>query len=212
MPVTASKGLVRWKIETVGKAAHSSKPHLGSNAIVHMAHIIAALEEDTQKMAQHTHPLLGSATCNVGVVRGGVQVNFVPDSCEIEIDRRLLPHESREAVLAHYQQLIDSVAQNHPAMQVRMHPPMLSDRPLETDPNSPPVQTMCRVLEQLGHPATPIGVPFCSDASKFGALGIPSLILGPGCIDQAHAAVEYIECEQVVQAVEIYRSFLTQYS
>ncbi|MDA8743166.1 M20 family metallopeptidase [Rubripirellula amarantea] len=211
-PVIASKGLVRWKIETRGKSAHSAKPHLGVNAIEHMAHIIAAIERDTRRLAASPHPLLGPATCNIGVVRGGVQVNFVPDRCEIELDRRLLPGESRDQVLQHYQQIIDEVATKHPGMDVVMHPPMLSDRPLETEATSPAVQTMVTVLKELGHDATLIGVPFCSDASKFGALGIPSMILGPGSIDQAHAAVEWIECEQVIQASEIYRQFLIQFS
>lgn len=211
-PVIASKGLVRWKIETLGKAAHSAKPHLGINAIEHMSHLIRAIQEDNRRLAQHVHPLLGAATCNIGVIRGGVQVNFVPDRCEIEIDRRLLPGETREQVLAEYQQLIDNVVAQHPDMNVVMHPPMLSDRPLATDAKSLAVKTLAQVLESLGHPSQPIGVPFCSDASKFGALGIPSMILGPGSIDQAHAAVEFIQCDQVIACAEIYRQFLLQYN
>jgi acetylornithine deacetylase len=210
-PVIASKGLVRWKIETVGKAAHSAKPHLGINAIEHMAALVAAIQQDTLALSEKTHPLLGPATCNIGVIRGGVQVNFVPDSCEIEIDRRLLPGEDRDEVLAHYQTLVDSVASLHPGMQAIMHPPMLSDRPLETDAKAPAVQTMVGILSDIGLDATLIGVPFCSDASKFGALGIPSIILGPGSIDQAHAAVEFIECDQVIRAAEIYRQFMIQF-
>ncbi len=210
-PVIASKGVVRWKIETLGLAAHSSKPHLGVNAIEHMARIILALEQDAQRLAQQRHPLLGPATCNTGVVRGGVQVNFVPDRCEIEVDRRLLPGETCEQVLADYQLLIDQVSSNQPGMRVVMHPPMLSDRPLETDPAAPAVQTMVRVLEKMQLNSHLVGVPFGSDASKFAAIGIPSIILGPGSIDQAHAAEEYIECSQVIQAEEIYREFIIEH-
>jgi len=209
--VIASKGLVRWKIETRGKAAHSAKPHLGVNAIEHMAHIITAIQQDTLELSKNSHPLLGPATCNIGVVRGGVQINFVPDRCEIEIDRRMLPGETREAVLAHYQQLVNKVAKEHPSMEVIMHPHMLSDKPLETDADSPAVQTMASILQDMELDATLIGVPFCSDASKFGAIGIPSMILGPGSIDQAHAAVEFIECSQVYQASEIYFRFITEF-
>ncbi len=209
--VIASKGLVRWKIETRGKSAHSAKPHLGINAIEHMAHIIQAIEQDNLKLSQHAHPLLGPATCNIGVIRGGVQVNFVPDRCEIEIDRRMLPGETRADVLEHYQQLVDQAAQQCGNMDVTMHSPMLSDRPLETDASTLAVQTMTRVLSKLGLNTTLIGVPFCSDASKFGALGIPSMIFGPGSIDQAHAAVEYIECAQVERAVTVYRQFMLEF-
>ena len=211
-PVIASKGLVRWKIETRGKAAHSAKPHLGINAIEQMASVIAAIQEDNVRLAKDVHPLLGAATCNIGVIRGGVQVNFVPDRCEIEIDRRLLPGETREQVLAEYQSLLDRIVAQDPSIDAVMHPPMLSDRPLETDSNSPAVRTMVKVLQSLGHDHRPIGVPFCSDASKFGALGIPSIILGPGSIDQAHSAVEFIECDQVIACAEIYRQFLLQFN
>lgn len=210
-PVIASKGLVRWKVETIGQSAHSAKPHLGVNAIEHMARVITAFETDTRELAQHSHPLLGPATCNVGVVRGGVQINFVPDRCEIEIDRRLLPGETIEAVLRHYQSLLDRLAVEQPTLRAIMHSPLLTDVPLETDPSTSAVQTMVRVLEALELPSTLVGVPFCSDASKFGALGIPSLILGPGSIDQAHAAIEYVSCEQVLQATEVYRNFMVQF-
>lgn len=213
LPVVASKGVLRWKIETQGRAAHSSKPHLGINAIEHMAHIIRAIELDSRELAQRNHPLLGPATCNIGVIRGGVQINFVPDRCEIEIDRRLLPGEEHKSVLEHYQQLVDAVATTtQPAMRVIMHAPLLIDHPLETDAQHPAVQTLVSVLDALNLPSTPCGVPFGSDASKFGAIGIPSLIFGPGSIDQAHAAVEYIACQQVVQATEILRRFLLSYS
>jgi acetylornithine deacetylase len=210
-PVVASKGLVRWKIETQGKAAHSAKPHLGVNSIEHMAHVVRAIEEDNKQLANVTHPLLGAATCNVGVIHGGVQVNLVPATCEIEIDRRLLPGETPEGVLLHYQDLVDAVSLQHGSMNAVMHPPMLVDVPLETSPDSKAVQTMQLVLQGMGLSSNAIGVPFCSDASKFGAIGIPSMILGPGSIDQAHKADEYIECEQVLRAVEVYLRFMVEF-
>jgi acetylornithine deacetylase len=209
--VVASKGLVRWKIETRGRAAHSAKPHLGVNAIEKMAMVIAAIRDDSVRLSEHQHPLLGPATCNIGRVRGGEQINFVPDHCQIEIDRRMLPGESCETVLAHYQSLLDRIAATDPDFEAHMHPPMLTDVPLETDAAGDAAQTMAAVLRDLGRDAAPIGVPFCSDASKFGAIGIPSMILGPGSIDQAHAAVEFVDCQQVVAAAEVYRRFMIDF-
>jgi acetylornithine deacetylase len=211
-PVIASKGLVRFKIETLGRAAHSAKPHLGVNAIEQMARVIRAIEDDTARLSHTIHPLLGPPTCNVGLIRGGVQINLVPASCEIELDRRMLPGETVPGVLAHYQQLLDSLTREHPGLRAVMHPPMLTDVPLETDLYAAPVCCLRSVLDELQIESTPIGVPFCSDASKFGALGIPSLILGPGSIDQAHAADEFIECDQVTLAAEIYRRLLIRFA
>jgi len=203
--VIASKGVLRWRIRTKGKAAHSSKPHLGINAITAMARVVLALQEDHQRMQEKQHPLLGPATCNVGVIHGGVQVNFVPDEATIEIDRRLLPGEEVATVLAHYQSLLDALMQQHPDVFAEMEtPPMLQDWPFQTDAQEPLVHLAQDILRSMDRDDTPCGVPFGSDASKFSRLGIPTLLFGPGSIDQAHAAVEYVECAEVEKALGFY--------
>ncbi len=175
----ASKGVLRWRICCRGKAAHSSKPHLGINAIANMARVVLALEEDTRELGQRRHPLLGSATCNVGVIQGGRQVNFVPDFCAIEIDRRLLPGEEIPAVLEHYRQLLEAQT----GLDAYMEPPMLEDYPLETAADSALVACAGGVLRDLGLDSAPVGVPYGSDASKLARAGVPGVIFGPGSID-----------------------------
>ena len=206
--VIASKGCVRWKIHSRGKAAHSSKPQLGINAITNMARVIVALEEDAGRLARQSHELVGSPTCNVGLIQGGVQVNFVPDHCSIEVDRLLIPGENVEQVLADYQRLLDGLKVRDPTMDVSMDPPMLQDEPLETAADAPVARLASAILADLGLNAEPMGVPYGSDASKLSRAGIPSVLLGPGSIDQAHADVEFVECRQVEQAEEFYRRFM----
>jgi len=203
--VIASKGVLRWRIRTKGKAAHSSKPHLGINAITAMSRIVLALNEDHESMQQTKHPLLGPGTCNVGVIHGGVQVNFVPDEAVIEIDRRLLPGEEVPEVLAHYQVLLDALMKRHPDVIAEMETPMLQDWPFQTDAGEPLVQLAQSLLAEMGRENGVSGVPFGSDASKFSRLGIPTILFGPGSIDQAHAAVEYVECAEVEKALVVYR-------
>jgi acetylornithine deacetylase len=209
--VMASKGVLRWRIVVRGKAAHSGKPHLGVNAITHMARVILALEEDQRRLADRPHPLLGPATVNVGVIEGGVQVNFVPDRCVIEIDRRLLPGETVSGVLTHYQSLLDALQAQHPTLDAIMEPPMLTDEALETPADSAPARLASSVLAEMGLEAALCGVPFGSDASKLSRQGIPSLVFGPGSIDQAHAAVEFVELVQVERAFEFYRNFILRF-
>jgi len=209
--VIASKGVLRWKIRTNGKAAHSSKPHLGVNAINHMALIVSAFERDAETLAATAHPLLGPATVNVGVIRGGVQVNFVPDSCEIEIDRRLLPGESAEDVLAGYAGMLDRLKAEHPLLDAVMSEPMIVDPALETEPEAQVAVVAQQVLEGLGLDSSLAGVPYGSDASKLARHGVPAIIFGPGSIDRAHAAVEYVECDQVVAAASFYYEFLQRF-
>jgi acetylornithine deacetylase ArgE len=209
--VIASKGVLRWKIRTRGKASHSSKPHLGINAISHMALIIAALDREADALAANVHPLLGPATLNVGVIGGGVQINFVPDWCEIEIDRRLLPGETADSVLAGYARLIEGIKADHPLLDAEMEPPMIVDPALETPPDADVARVARQVLADLGLNGTPAGVPFGSDASKLARHGVPSIIFGPGSIDRAHAAVEYVECDQVALAASFYSEFISKF-
>lgn len=206
--VIATKGVLRWRIVVRGKAAHSSRPQLGVNAISHMARIVLAMEEDHRRLAAKPHPLLGPGTCNVGVISGGVQVNFVPDECAIEIDRRLLPGERVEDVLKHYQSLLDDLASRFPDLRAEMQTPALTDEALETPADAAVVQAASAVLRDIGLNDEPCGVPFGCDASKLARAGVPSIVFGPGSIDRAHGAIEYVELDQVQQALEFHRRFL----
>ena len=151
----ASKGVLRWKICCRGKAAHSSKPHLGLSAITNMARLVLAFESDNQQLTLRQHPLLGSATCNIGLIQGGRQVNFVPDFCAIEIDRRLLPGEEIADVLSHYQRLLEA----KPELDAFMEAPMIQDPALETAADDPIVS--CATERPQG-PGTSPGAGGCS--------------------------------------------------
>jgi acetylornithine deacetylase/succinyl-diaminopimelate desuccinylase-like protein len=198
--VIAAKGVLRWKIRTLGVAAHSAKPHLGVSAIRHMTPVLDWLHREADSLAD-THPLLGPATLSIGTIRGGEQINFVPDRCEIAIDRRLLPGEDPLATWARYRATT-------PGDRVEVDEPMIADPAMETPSDAGVVRAARRTLEKLGYDSEPCGVPFGSDASKLVRQGIPSIIFGPGSIDRAHAAVEYVECDQVQAALAFYIEFL----
>jgi acetylornithine deacetylase len=205
--VVATKGCLRFRIVVHGKAAHSAKPQLGTNAISHMAQVISVLEQNAVSLAASTHKLLGAATFNIGTITGGTQVNVVPESCAIEIDRRLLPGEEPADVLRRYADLIHDI----PGVRAELQPPLLEDVPLETPLDSSVVRLASEVLAGLDLDESPCGVPFGSDASKLSRAGIPSIIFGPGSIDQAHAAIEFVECAEVEQAFEFYRMFMLSF-
>lgn len=211
--VIATKGVLRCRIVTRGKAAHSSKPHLGNNAILQMTQVMLALDADHQRMAAISHPLAGCGTCNIGVIQGGVQVNFVPDFCAIEIDRRLLPGERAEDALAHYRQMLADLAVLQPGLSAAIEePPLLVDEALDTPADSLVMQVASSVLKEIGLNPEPCGVPFGCDASKLSRAGVPSIVFGPGSIDRAHGVVEYVELDQVEQALEFHRRFLSSFA
>jgi acetylornithine deacetylase/succinyl-diaminopimelate desuccinylase family protein len=209
--VMASKGVLRWRIRVQGRAAHSGKPHLGINAIEHMARVVLALEQEHHRLAADVHPLLGPATLNVGRIGGGVQVNIVPEDCVIEIDRRLLPGEIVADVLAGYQALLDGLQRVHPTLRAIMEPPMLIDEALETPADSAVVRLATSLLAERGLDARPCGVTFGSDASKLSRQGVPSIVFGPGSIDHAHAAVEFVPLAEVEIAMGFYRDFILRF-
>jgi len=203
--VVAHKGCLRWRITVRGKAAHSSKPQLGVNAIVNMMHLVEAIEQDlVVHLADTDHPLLGPPTLNIGTIRGGTQVNMVPQACSIEIDRRLLPGETRDTVWEEFQRVLDHQQALHGSIDVVMEAPTLEDWPLETDPRADVVAVAEQACRQVLGNARRIGVPYGTDASKLSRAGVPSIVLGPGSIDQAHSSVEFVAIDQVVQAAEIY--------
>jgi acetylornithine deacetylase/succinyl-diaminopimelate desuccinylase family protein len=209
--VIASKGVLRWRIRVNGRSAHSGQPHLGVNAITHMARVVLALEADHCRLAGSAHPMLGPATCSVGLIHGGVQVNVVPDECVIEVDRRLLPGEKADAVLAQYQNVLDELQAQHATLRAEMEPPMLIDEALATPPDSPVAQLARTVLKDMGRDDRLCGVPFGSDASKLSRHGIPSIVFGPGSIDHAHRAVEFVDVGEVQAAVDFYREFILRF-
>ncbi len=202
--VPASKGVLRWRMRTLGKAAHSAKPHLGVNAISKMAVLINALDRENEKLAARHHPLLGPGTLNIGLIHGGEQINFVPDRCEIAIDRRLIPGEDPHVVWEGYAELA-----RH--LECEIDRPFIADSALETSLDSAVALTAGRVLRSMGRTADAVGVPFGSDASKLARAGAPILIFGPAPLDRAHAAVEYVECDQVLEAAAFYRDFLLEF-
>ena len=206
--VVATKGCLRFRIRVHGKAAHSSKPHLGVNAISHMARLIAALEEGAQALDNRPHALLGPPTFNIGVIQGGSQVNIVPDSCVIEIDHRLVPGEEVEEVWRSYCSFVASLEDSIPGLAAVVEEPMLQDLPLETAMSKPVAVVASQVLASLGLNSEAIGVPYGSDASKLARAGVPSIVFGPGTIDQAHAASEFVDCDEVRMACAFYRQFM----
>jgi acetylornithine deacetylase len=140
-----------------------------------------------------------------------VQVNFVPDTCAIEVDRRLLPGETAVGVLAQYQGLLDALRAQHPTLDAVMESPMLTDEALETAADSSAARLASTVLTGMGLDGALCGMPFSCDASKLSRQGVPSLVFGPGSIDQAHGAVEFVDLAEVERAVEFYRNFILRF-
>ena len=183
--VTAHKGSLWLQLETRGRAAHGATPQLGQNAIYEMARIVAALETDyAARLRKRRHPLLGTATVNVGTISGGAQPNIVPDGCAITIDRRTLPGETEAGVRREIAALLRARKLSARISSKKLAP----CPPLETSPKLPLVRHFLRSTGQT----RPAGVDFFCDAAVLSAGSISSVVFGPGDIAQAHTADEWI--------------------
>lgn len=93
-------------------------------------------------------------------------------------------------------------------MDISVEPPFVQAWPLETRPDCTLVELASDVLRSHGLDGTPSGVTFGSDASKFAQVNLPSIIFGPGSIDQPHTADEYVEVGQLEKAFIFYRDLM----
>lgn len=199
--VTAHKGDLWLKLITKGRAAHGSRPDLGSNAVHQMARVIDLLETKYQQsLKRKRHAILGSATVNVGAVRGGTQPNIVPARCEIDIDRRTIPGEKDAAV---QREIIEFIRREGLKVEL-LNSKAAACMPLETAPRLPLVQQFMDIVRQ----PRPCGVDFFSDAAIIAQGGTPSVVFGPGNIAQAHTANEWISLRSLDRATRSLVRFL----
>ena len=207
--ILGHKGSVRVNATVTGKAAHSSKPYLGVNAISKMARLITRIEEEIgSEFASVEDELLGSPTINIGTVSGGVQINFVPDSCSIAVDCRLVPGQIPGSVMSRFEELARSAAEDDGTLEVEIEEPFITCSPLCTPEDAEIVKSATVACDAALGNHVITGVPYGTDGSAFADHQVPTIVFGPGSIDQAHGAVEWVECDQVVKAVDVYERLM----
>ncbi|GBD35158.1 Acetylornithine deacetylase [bacterium HR36] len=203
--ITAHKGIVRWRLHTSGRSCHSSRPELGINAIYRMGRVIAAIESYAAWLSTtRQDAVLGPATISVGRIEGGVSANIVPDSCTIDIDRRVLPREKLETVPA---ELAEYLVHRLGAEGWRQEAPWMQVPPLAHEGKERLVARLAEAVRQVLGQVEVGTVPYGTDASTLQAVGIPCVVFGPGDIAQAHTAEEWVDVHQVEQAAEILYHF-----
>jgi acetylornithine deacetylase len=206
--VDCHKGAVRWKVHVSGLACHSSSPQLGINAIYRMARVVSVLAEHAEELARGTSDrVLGPPSLSVGRIEGGQSVNVVPDWCDIEIDRRIIPGETSDQAVARAQAALLARLGDDAAGWMQFSPPFVNMPPLAAAAASAGGwQERARAALQpvLGRTPGVSGVPYGTDAGPLGAAGLPCLVFGPGDVAQAHTKDEWIELDQVRLAADAY--------
>jgi acetylornithine deacetylase ArgE len=200
--VDTHKGAVRWDIVTTGRSCHSSRPELGVNAIYRMAVLLPIIERYAEELrTSRSDPRLGPPTLSVGRIEGGTSVNTVPDTCRIEVDRRLLPGEEPRAALNH---LLDHLRRHaDPAIAFSCSEPWLSAPALNPQGSADLVAQLGTAIDSVAGSHQVLAVPYGTDAAPLAESGVPSVVFGPGDIARAHTCDEWVPLEEVEQASEI---------
>jgi acetylornithine deacetylase/succinyl-diaminopimelate desuccinylase family protein len=208
-PVIGQKGALWLRIFTIGRSAHGSRPDLGVNAVEKMVNLIERLRIIP---LEKEHLLLGKPTLNIGTIQGGTKVNVVPESCEIEVDRRMLPGEKKEEVLGEIKEMLDSLQSQDPFFQYRMEEIDFAE-PSEVDPDEEIVKIGVEAIENVtGRKPSLRGFSGFTDSRFYvNRCHIPTLIFGPGGVDQSHTMDESVEVDALVQAAHIYAMILIDY-
>ena len=207
-PVVAHNGVVRWQIHTKGVAAHSSNPTNGRSAIKMMLKVIDALESHYIPNLTAAHPLTGKAQCSINIIRGGAQINIIPEHCEIEIDRRVVPGEDPYQVLPAVEKILDELRRSDDTLRVTQCEPDIIDWPLDPGAGETFAAAVQKVVAQSGLAAELAGVGYGTDGSNLARAGIPTVVLGPGDIAQAHTHNEWLDVEELRQGAALYRKLM----
>lgn len=206
--ITAHRGVIRWRCTARGRAGHNSQSQQGNNAIYKMAAVLAAIERyDREVFSQmKAHPLCGSNALNVGTIQGGTCVNIVPERCSIEIEIRVPPGEDAEARRRGLLEYLEREAVLEPPAEHDL--PYMHAPPLPDENNRALAERLAGVVrETIGH-CQCRGAPYATDAAHFAQAGTPAVVFGPGFIEQAHTADEWLPVDQLHQSVEILYRFV----
>lgn len=199
----AERGVFWPEFTTHGQTAHGSTPHLGRNAIMMMVKLLSELER--LEIPYTPHAVLGDFTRSINTIQGGVKVNVVPDRATALVDMRTVPGQDHTELLHHLEAFVQDIERRVPEFSASVR--LTYDLPpAETSPDEPVVGAFREaVREANGRPPDMMKVPFATEAAIFvPALGVPTLIYGPGDPALAHQPDEHIEVEKMVEAACAY--------
>ena len=198
--VVAHKGIAVYRCRVHGKSAHSSLTNQGVNAISYASKMIGFVDELAEQLSHRDdRDLLFDvpySTLSVGTIQGGTASNIVPNLCEFTFDYRNLPHMTQDDILSPIQA---KVAELNAQMQARapetgIELQQLESVPAMTDNTNDELQQLIVALtkDDKRHK-----VAYATEGGQFTDAGIPTIICGPGSIEQAHKADEYVALSEI---------------
>jgi acetylornithine deacetylase len=204
-PVHMHKGILIESIKLTGQAGHSSNPALGNSALEGMYAVISGLMAWRKKIQQqHTNDQFAVPvpTLNFGSIHGGDNPNRICAECTLIVDIRLMPDMKLEPVRAEMREVISRAVEGS-GLVLEVHSVFNGAPSMHTDPGS----EIVRLAEKLsGHASG--SVAFSTEAPYLNSMGMQTVVFGPGDIDQAHQANEYIAMDRIQPMLDILQKMI----
>ena len=208
-PVVAHKGINLYRCRVHGKAAHSSLTPQGCNAIEYAARLICAIRDlaDAQRAQGPFDELFDVpySTLTTNRIQGGIAYNTIPQDCEFSYEFRNLPTLPADEL----QGRIEAYVQGEllPRMQREFAEARIDIEPIAAAPGlqaseQAAITQLVRALTRDGEVRK---VAYGTEAGLFQGIGIPTVVCGPGSIEQAHKPDEFVEVDQLAQCERFLR-------
>jgi acetylornithine deacetylase/succinyl-diaminopimelate desuccinylase-like protein len=208
--VNAHNGCLHLEVTVTGKQAHAAMPSTGIDALEAATGILATIYESRAALASQHSQVAGitSPTLNVGLIKGGINTNVVPDQVAFRIDRRMIPEEQPAKVEAGLRDLIAKAAKRFPGIRVTAKRLLLAEALVP----QPGWERLAAAIQRHGRTVLGVdipvgGMPLYTDARHYAARGIPIVLYGAGprsILDaNAHNADENLRLADLRAATKI---------
>ncbi len=208
--VTAHNGCLHLEIQLRGKSAHAAEPASGHDALEAATAVLAALYAHRRGYAgiRSGVPGIGSPSLVVGLIRGGINTNVVPDLVTLRLDRRLIPEEDGACVERNLLEVVAGALAAFPAIEHQATRILLAE-PLAPGSGSERLAGIfaANATRVMGEAVAPTGIPLYTDARHYAAAGIPTILYGAGprtlSEANAHRADEKLNLEDLRKATQV---------
>ena len=208
VPVRMHKGIMMEAIRVQGSSGHSSNPALGNSALDSMNKVMSeliSLRAELQTRYRNPGFAVAVPTLNLGCIHGGDGANRICGECELHFDLRLLPGMDNDEVRRIIQQRLNPIAQAT-GTDIILSSLFEGVDAFAEDEHSALVQT-CEALTGKRSES----VAFATEAPFMQQLGMQTVVLGPGSINQAHQPDEFIDTRQIEPAIAIIRGLIQKF-
>lgn len=207
-PIHAHKGIMMERIKVTGQAGHSSNPALGNNAMDAMHAVMSELmtfRKQLKSQYRDANFVIDYPTMNFGCIHGGDNPNRICGRCELEFDLRALPGMSNQALMAEIAQLLPSIEEKT-GTRIQLNS-LFPDVPSFYTPIESDIIKACETLTKRKAST----VAFATEGPFLNQMGMETLILGPGSIDQAHQPNEFMALDQIQPMQQVIRGLIERF-